>query len=117
VVPFPAQVEGSDEPVTVAYYGAPLAPGFGIAAVRTDQPFSLVITDTEAGNPVACGDILKPDNDDFAKAGLALIQLLPVGSTGVQGFALIERIPLQRESDVTPTRVRVLLFAPPVTTT
>ncbi len=65
---------------------------------------------------MACGDILEPDDDDFADAGLALVQLLPVGDTGVQGFALIERIPLQRELDVTPTRVRILLFAPPVTT-
>jgi hypothetical protein len=45
-----------------------------------------------------------------------LVQLLPIGDSGVQGYALIERIPLQRELDVTPTRVRILLFAPPVTT-
>jgi hypothetical protein len=34
----------------------------------------------------------------------------------VQGYALIERIGLQRENDVTPTRVRIVLFAPPITT-
>ena len=96
---------------------SPYAPGFGLAAAHTDQPFSLVITDTESGGPVACGNILRPDDDDFADAGLALVQLLPVGDAGVQGFALIERIALQRELDITPTRVRVLLFAPPVTTT
>ena len=60
---------------------------------------------------------LRGEHDDFADAGLALVQLLPVGDAGVQGFALIERIALQRELDITPTRVRVLLFAPPVTTT
>ena len=43
------------------------------------------------------------------------MQLLPVGDAGVQGYALIERIALQRELDVTPTRVRIVLFAPPVT--
>jgi hypothetical protein len=44
---------------------------------------------------------------------LALVQLLPVGDSGVQGFALVERIALQRELDVTPTRVRIVLFAAP----
>ena len=47
---------------------------------------------------MACGDILEPDDDDFSEAGLALVQLLPVGDSGVQGFAVIERIALQRES-------------------
>jgi hypothetical protein len=115
VTPFLAKPDGSGEPVTVAYHGAPGAPGFGFASAYTDQSFSLVIGD-EAGDPVACGDILEPDDDDFAEAGLALVQLLPIGDSGVQGYALIERIPLQRELDVTPTRVRILLFAPPVTT-
>ena len=116
VTPFLAQTDGTAEPVTAAYYGAAFAPGFGLAAVHTDQAFSLVVTDTETGDPVACGDILQPDDDDFAEAGLALVQVLPVGDSGVNGFALIERIALQRELDVTPTRVRILLFAPPVTT-
>ena len=88
-------------------------PGFGLAAAYTDQSFSLVLTDTDGGDPVACGDILAPDSDDFADAGVALVQLLPVGETGVSGYALIERIPLQRELDVTPTRVRIVVFAPP----
>ena len=116
VRPFLVKSDGSDEPVTVAYYGAPYAPGFGLAAVHTDQPFSLVVTDTDTADPVACGNILEPDNDDFADAGLALVELLPVGDSGAQGFALIERAALQRELDVTPTRVRLLLFAPPVGT-
>jgi len=115
VNPYLASPDGSGDPVTVAYYGAPGAPGFGFASAYTDQSFSLVIRD-EAGDPVASGDILEPDDDDFAEAGLALVQLLPIGDAGVQGYALIERIPLQRELDVTPTRVRILLFAPPVTT-
>ena len=63
--------------------------------------------------PVACGDILEPDDDEFAEAGLALVQLLPTGDDGVQGFALIDRRGMQRELDVTPTLVRIVLFAPP----
>jgi hypothetical protein len=115
VIPYLAVPDGSGDPVTVAYYGAPGAPGFGFASAYTDQSFSLVVID-EAGEPVGCGDILEPDDDDFADAGLALVQLLPIGDAGVQGYALIERIALQRELDVTPTRVRIVLFAPPVTT-
>jgi hypothetical protein len=114
VTPFLAKPDGSGEPVTVAYYGAPGAPGFGFASAYTDPSFSLVISD-EAGDPVGCGDILEPDDGDFADAGLALVQILPIGAAGVQGYALIERIGLQRELDVTPTRVRILLFAPPIT--
>jgi hypothetical protein len=115
VLPFLAQAQGSGEPVTVAYYGAPPAPGFGVAAAYTDEQFSLAITDTEGGDPVGCGDILAPDEYAFAEAGLALVQILPADDAGVQGFAVIERTALQRESDLIPTRVRVLLFAPPVT--
>jgi hypothetical protein len=115
IEPYLANPDGSAEPVAVAYYGAPGAPGFGLASAYSDQQFSLVITDTDNGDPVACGDILEADDDDFAEAGLALVQLRPVGDSGVQGFALIERIGLQRELDVTPTRVRVLLFAAPIT--
>jgi hypothetical protein len=114
VEPFLAIPADSDEPVTVAYYGSAGAPGFGLAAAYTDREFSLVVTGTDTTDPVACGDILEPDDDDFADAGLALVQLQPVDESDVQGFALIERIPLQRELDVTPTRVRIVLFAPPV---
>ena len=115
VVPYLALPDGSGDPVTVAYYGAPGAPGFGFASAYTDHSFSLVISD-QAGEPVGCGDILEPADDDFADAGVAVVQVLPIGDAGVQGYALIERIPLQRELDVTPTRVRILLFAPPVST-
>jgi hypothetical protein len=113
VRPYLASPDGPGEPVPLAYYGAPLVPGFGLAAAHTDQPFSLVLTTTDSAEPVACGDILRPDSDDFADAGLALVRLLPVGGSGVTGYALIERIPLQRELDVTPTRVRIVVFAPP----
>jgi hypothetical protein len=116
VEPFLAQPDGSGEPVTVAYNGSAGAPGFGLAAIYTDHAFSLVVTDTESGDPLACGDILEPDDDDFTDAGLALVQLQPLGDSGVQGYALIERIALQRELDITPTRVRIVLFAPPATT-
>ena len=117
VVPFLARADGSSESGTVAYYGAAPAPGFGLAAAYSDEQFSLAITDAEGGDPVGCGDILEPNDDAFSEAGLALVQIFPIGDAGAQGYAVIERIALQRESDVTPTRVRILLFAPPVTTT
>ena len=83
---------GADgEPVTLGYYGAPGVPGFGLAAIYTDQQFSMVITDPDTDEAVACGDILRPDADEFEEAGLALVQLLPVGSSDVQGIAAIER--------------------------
>ena len=114
VKPFVAQTKTAGEPVTVAYYGAPTATGFGFAATYTSQEFSLVISDTNSGSPMACGAILEPDADKYTEAGIALVQLSPVDSSGVQGFALVDRAPLQRESDVTPTLVRILLFAPPI---
>ncbi|HZB42260.1 MAG TPA: hypothetical protein VE487_14905, partial [Ilumatobacter sp.] len=114
--PYKALPDVGGEPVTLAYHGAPGAPGFGLAAAYTGHDFALVITDTTTGAPLACGDILEPDEDDFTDAGLALVQLTPSGDSAVQGYALIERIGLQRENDVTPTRVRIVLFAPPITT-
>jgi len=102
--------------VTLAYYGAPRAPGFGLASAYTGRDFSLVITN-DADEQVACGDILEPEEEKFTEAGLALVQLQPDGESGVQGYALIERTELQRELDVTPTRVRIVLFAPPATGT
>ena len=114
VEPFLAKPAESGEPVTVAYFGSTGAPGFGLAAAYTDREFSLVVTDTDTADPVACGDILEPDDDDFADSGLALVRLQPIGDPGAEGFALIERVAMQRELDVTPTRVRILLFAPPV---
>jgi hypothetical protein len=113
VRPYLAKPNGGGEPVTLAYYGAPLAPGFGLAATHTDTRFSLAITDTESGAVVGCGDILRPDDDRFVEAGLALVEVLPVGSAGVQGYAIMQRVAMQRELDVIPTRARVLLFAPP----
>ena len=62
----------------------------------------MVIADPESGEPVACGDILEPDDDEFTEAGLALVQLLPTGDAGVQGYAVIDRAAMQRELDVTP---------------
>jgi hypothetical protein len=110
VSPYQA-VSESGAPVTVAYAGAPGA-GFGLAAAYTDQDFSIVITD-EAGAPVACGDILEPEEDRYTEAGLALVQLRPVGDAGAPGYALVERIGVQRELDITPTRLRIVIFAPP----
>jgi hypothetical protein len=114
VVPYLARAAGSTETVTVAYYGAPPAPGFAAAAAYADEQFSLAIADTAVGDPLGCGDILEPADEFFAEAGLALVQILPEVDNGVQGFGVIERTALQRESDIVPTRVRVLLFAPPV---
>ena len=65
------------EPVTLGYYGAPGVPGFGLGAIYTDQQFSMVIADPDTDEAVACGDILRPDADEFGEAGLALVQLLP----------------------------------------
>jgi len=114
VRPFVAE-SSSGDPVTTAYYGAPAAPGFGFASTYTKQRFSLVIADTETGSPLACGNILQPDDDDFTEAGVLLVQLHATGGSGVAGYALVERLATQREIDVMPTRVRVALFAPPIT--
>jgi hypothetical protein len=115
VTPFQAVSAGSGAPVTVAYYGSPRAPGFGLAAAYTDEHFSVVIADPVSGEPVACGDILEASADEFVEAGLALVQLLPTGDPGVQGYAVVDRLPMQREFDVTPTLIRILLFAPSTT--
>jgi hypothetical protein len=114
VRPFVAKSSKGD-PVTTAYYGAPAAPGFGFASTYTKQRFSLVISDTETASPLACGNILQPDDDDFTEAGVLLVQLQPTGGSGVAGYALVERTATQREIDVTPTRIRIALFAPPIT--
>jgi len=115
VRPFEAISPGVADPVTVAYYGSPAAPGFGVAAQYADEHFSVVIADAASGAPLACGDILEPDDDDITEAGLALVHLTPIGGAGVQGYAVLDRLTLQRELDVTPTVVRVFLFAPPAT--
>lgn len=114
VPPFQASSAETGNPVTLAYYGSAGAPGFGVAAAYTDQDFSLVISD-ESGEPAACGDLLEPDAGAFEDAGLALVQLQPAGDEGAQGFALMIRVGMQRELDVTPTAFRVLLFAPSAT--
>ena len=114
VTPYRATSAETGEPVTLGYYGSAGAPGFGVAAAYTDQDFSLVIAG-ESAQPVGCGDILQPDAEEFEDAGLALVRVLPVGEAGVQGFAVMDRAEMQRELDVTPTAVRVLLFAPPAT--
>ena len=115
VTPVKAVSAETGDPVTVAYYGSPGAPGFGLAAAYTDEDFSLVIADAASGEPAACGDILKPAADEFSEAGLALVQLQSSGGSGVQGYAVMDRTAMQRELDVTPTQVRILMFAPPAT--
>ena len=106
---------GADgEDVTLGYNGSPGVPGFGLAAIYTDQAFSLVIADPDSDEAVACGDILRPAADKFREAGVAVVQLLPVGSSDVGGIAAIQRTSLQRELDITPTRVRIVLSTEPV---
>ena len=113
VTPFKALSADTGDPVTVASYGSPGAPGFGLAAAYTDQRFSVVIADAESDEPAACGDILEADENDFVEAGLALVQIRPTGAAGVRGYAIVDRLGMQRELDVTPTVIRILLFAPP----
>jgi hypothetical protein len=115
VTPFQAISTESADPVTVAYYGSPGAPGFGLAASYTDEDFSMVIEDADSGERVACGDILEPNDDQFTEAGLSLVQLLPTGDAGVEGYAVMDRLTMQRQLDITPTLIRISLFAPAVT--
>jgi hypothetical protein len=110
ILPYVAKLEEGDDEITLMYYGAPLAEGFGFATIFTDQHFSLVITRGGSDEPVACGDLLEPDSDDFTEAGLALVRLQPVGGSGVQGVGSVERITEQREEDAISTRVRILLL-------
>lgn len=104
---------GSGDPVTLAYAGSPLLPGFGLAAAYGAEEFSIAITDPAGGDPVACGDILKPSANRYLDAGVALVQLEPVGDSDASGFAVVQRTAMERELDITPTRVRVVIFAPP----
>jgi hypothetical protein len=116
VAPFEALSAEAAEPVTIAYYGSPGVSGFGLAAAYADQAYSVVVADPTSDQPVACGDILRPDADEFTEAGLALVQLQPIGDAGMQGYAVLDRVAMQRELDVTPTMTRILLFAAPPTT-
>ena len=68
----------------LGYYGSPEVPGFGLSAIYTDQKFSLVMTDAD-GRQVACGDILRPDADEFSEVGVAVVQLLAGRGLRVQG--------------------------------
>jgi hypothetical protein len=116
VAAFEAVAGESAAPVVVAYFGAPGAPGFGLAqAYTTDQDFSIALQDSESGDLAACGDILEPADDKYTEAGLALVQLDSADDSGVGGYALLDRVAMEREVDVTPTRVRVVLFAAPAT--
>ena len=49
------------------------------------------------------------------EAGLALVQILPTGAAGVRGYAVVDRLGMERELDVTPTLISILLFAAPAT--
>ena len=114
--PSPPAPSADDDPSTVAYYGTRGAPGFGLAAAYTGQEFSLVISDTDTADAVACGDLLEPDDDKFTEAGLALVQLAPLDDSGVQGFALIERAPHASASSTSPRPASGSCCSRPVTT-
>ena len=107
----PYLAEDTDNPL--AYYGSALMPGYGLASTYTDLEFSLALTESGGDDPVACGDLLEPDSEDWTEAGLQLVQLRPAGDSGVAGYAVLQRIGMQRELDVTPTRTVVILFTPP----
>lgn len=109
VNPYLARAAEDGETVTIAYYGAPAVLGFAFATIFTDERFSLVIVDPATNDPVACGDLLQPVNDDFDQIGLAIARLNPVAGSNVQGFASVERQESERELDVISTRVRILL--------
>lgn len=113
----PYRAVGPDsETVTLGFYGAPKAPGFSVTSIHADQRFSMVLTDSERGRTVACGDLLEPVSDRFAEVGQAVVQLLPVGSSDVQGVAILDRAPLQRELDIPPTEVRIIVTTEAVAT-
>ncbi|MEV0895284.1 hypothetical protein [Actinoplanes sp. NPDC049802] len=104
---------GPGRTATLAYVGSPPVPGFALAtAYSGQQDFSLTISDP-AGNTTACGDVLRPGSDAFVEAGRALVLLNPTGEAGTPGYAMIQRVGMQRELDVTPTRVSIVLFAAP----
>ncbi|GGN13020.1 hypothetical protein GCM10010109_23830 [Actinoplanes campanulatus] len=111
VTPYRAET-GPGRSATLAYVGSPPVPGFALATAYTGQDFSLTISDP-TGETTACGDILRPDSDAFVEAGRALVLLTPTGSAGTPGYAVIQRVGMQRELDVTPTRVSIILFAAP----
>ena len=99
----------------MAYYGAAPVPGFGLgAAYVEEEAFSVILTEPGSDEAVACGDVLEPDDDDHTQSGLALVSLVPDEGDGPSGYAVIDRKGMQRELDITPTLVRVLLFAPPL---
>jgi len=114
VTPFPAISSTTGASVTVAYQGTPGVPGFSVADAYADQDFSVLLVQPGSNAPVACGNILEPVDDAFTEAGLALVQLRPTGGDGVRGYAVLDRLALQRELDITPTMARILLFAPPI---
>lgn len=110
IAPYLAKAGDADSTITLAYYGAPEAPGFGYAAIFTDVDFSLVITAGGADDPVACGNLYEPDDDNFSEAGLAVVRLHQVSNSGIEGVAIVERSVVQRETDVITTRVRIMLL-------
>ena len=101
----PAKVDGTDENVALGYYGAPTAPGFAFATIYTDEVFSLVIVDPGYWRPVACGDLLEPDNEDLDQIGFkALVRTGCSSGSRVRGFASVEqRQSLEREVDADPS--------------
>ena len=107
VEPYLARVSGEDATITLAYYGAPSLQASGTQPYLPMKKCSLVIIDPESRAPVACGDILEPDDENFEQIGVALVQLQPVGDSGLQGFATIERT--ETERNIVSTQVQILV--------
>ena len=108
IEPYLAKTGTGDETVVLGYYGSPGVPGFGFSASTPTSSSRWSSPDADDGDPVACGDILEPDADRFGEAGVAVVQLLPVGSIRRARGGGHRTGAAQRELDVTPTRVRVI---------
>ena len=75
------QRDGEDDTVVLGYYGVPVVPGFGFSAIYTDQAFSLVITGPRTAIRWRAATSSSRMPTRFAEAGVAVVQLLPVGDS------------------------------------
>ncbi len=105
--PTPSRSPTTDRPASPASAWVPPTPS------RASRWSSL---DPDRTSQSRAATSCEPDDDKFTEAGLALVQLMPTGGdAGVQGYAVIDRVTMQRELDVTPTLIRIVLFAAPAT--
>ena len=93
VEPYVAVGEDGD-PVTLGYYGAAGVPGFGLAC---DLHRPAVLHGDRRRRHRRRGRLRRHPQArcrPFGEAGLAVVQLLPVGSSDVEGIAAIQRATL-----------------------